>query len=625
MIHNQGAPLVVHHLTVVRPVAGPVSKPVLERLAVHRLRRLGRIFGSKAVYKYRVFVPGVGHRLPPLLRCQLPALCRISGLDLSGGVEIGVIRGVPCVQPCRDGRISFRSGAVIFIKKLFPASLSGGLFNDIHPVQVSLLLILALCLPVQFIPGIIGPRIFQVDGVVWPFLAKLVFDLPQPCSRLSDSLSIFRPDGSLPRRPPIARTAPAGEALRRLDGVLDLMYQSILRRRTQGIVQCDGVGLRIVRPVCSVRQVCKAQFSSSQLGVILIQFVMADKIRELQRLLFLCPARSVPLVDQLAQLVLLFQCDGAVNELSLQFPEAGILRPVASVQVSPAAVLHAAVVDLEPPLSVSPGVPPSLPEDGLHGHALALHLLGSVQGFQVRPPGVLPAEAVASQHGDVLQALFLHDGVQCLVELFIADPAGGIVLPQSADLLSDFLPASLPLLVSLRRGRLRLRFRPCFLLPRRRLLPLFLRFSLPLRPLSGRRRLRCWGRRLLCALLLARLLGGPGLFQRPCIGIPCGREEGPLLCAAVSQPCQDSVDPVQDPLPQGRILPGQVQDLLLVGEKVLFHILRHDLLVDHLLGCQRNAVCRIQCLLLLPKLLQISAGPLDAVKHQGREVLVCVR
>ena len=178
--------------------------------------------------------------------------------------------------------------------------------------------------------------------------------------------------------------------------MLNLVYQGVLRRVTQGVVQGDGVCPRVVGTVCPLRQVRKPQGRLPQLGVVLIKLVMAQEVGQPQRLLFLRPARAVPLVEQLAQLRLFLLGDGPVDELSLQFPEAGILRPVAPVQVSPAAVLHAAVIDLEPPFAVRPGIPPGLPEDGLHGHALALHLLGPVQGVQVRPPGVLPAEAVAA-------------------------------------------------------------------------------------------------------------------------------------------------------------------------------------------------------------------------------------
>ena len=113
-------------------------------------------------------------------------------------------------------------------------------------------------------------------------------------------------------------------------------------------------------------------------------------------MLFFRPASTMSIFQQLPQFVLLFHGDAAVNKLSLQFPESGILRPVASVQVSPAAVLHPAVVDLKPPLSVCALKPPGLPEDGLHGHAPALQLLGPVQGVQVRPLRVLAAEAVAA-------------------------------------------------------------------------------------------------------------------------------------------------------------------------------------------------------------------------------------
>ena len=150
---------------------------------------------------------------------------------------------------------------------------------------------------------------------------------------------------------------------------------------------------------------------------------MAHKVREPQRLLFLRPARAVPFFQEGAQLRLFLLGDGPVNEPPLQLPEPGILRPVAPVHVSPAAVLHAGIVDLEPPFAVRACVPPGLLEDGLHGHAPALHVLGPVQCLQVRPPGILPAEAVAVQHGDVLQPLFFHDGVQGFVELFVTDPA----------------------------------------------------------------------------------------------------------------------------------------------------------------------------------------------------------
>ena len=58
----------------------------------------------------------------------------------------------------------------------------------------------------------------------------------------------------------------------------------------------------------------------------MIKLVMAQEVGQPQRLLFLRPARAVPLVEQLAQLRLFLLGDGPVDELSLQFPEAGILR-----------------------------------------------------------------------------------------------------------------------------------------------------------------------------------------------------------------------------------------------------------------------------------------------------------
>ena len=160
MIHNQGASLTVHHLAVVRPVAGPVSKPVLERLAVHRFRRLCGKAVPEIICKHRVFVPGVGHGLPPLLRRHLPSLRRISGLDFSGGVEVCVIRCTPCVHARRDGSIPFCSGGVVFVQKILPSALSGRHFNRVHPIQVSLLPFLALLLPVEIIPGVVGPCVF---------------------------------------------------------------------------------------------------------------------------------------------------------------------------------------------------------------------------------------------------------------------------------------------------------------------------------------------------------------------------------------------------------------------------------------------------------------------------------
>ena len=122
---------------------------------------------------------------------------------------------------------------------------------------------------------------------------------------------------------------------------------------------------------------------------------MANEIREPQRLLLLRPARAVPLVKQLAQLRLFLLGDGPVNELALKLPEAGILCPIAPVHVSPAAVLHAGIVDLEPPLAVRALEPAGLPEDGVRSHAPALHVLGPVQGLQVRPVGVPSAEGIS--------------------------------------------------------------------------------------------------------------------------------------------------------------------------------------------------------------------------------------
>ena len=56
----------------------------------------------------------------------------------------------------------------------------------------------------------------------------------------------------------------------------------------------------------------------------------------------------------------------------------------------------------------------------------------------------------------------------------------------------------------------------------------------------------------------------------------------------------------------------------------MLHILRHDLPVYFLLTSEDFPVLRIQVLLLLPELAQISSILLDAVKHQGREVPVRV-
>ena len=108
-----------------------------------------------------------------------------------------------------------------------------------------------------------------------------------------------------------------------------------------------------------------------------------------------------------------------------------------------------------------------------------------------------------------------------------------------------------------------------------------LRFSLPLRLLSGRCRLRSGGRRLLGTP--SCLLSGPCLLQRPCIGIPGGREEVPLPGAAVSQLCKELVDPVHDPLSQSRFLSGQLQNFLFTGEQVMLYVLCYNLLVNFLL------------------------------------------
>ena len=101
----------------------------------------------------------------------------------------------------------------------------------------------------------------------------------------------------------------------------------------------------------------------------------------------------------------------------------GPLPGYGAPEIARRVIFHAGIVDLEPPLAVCALEPACLPEDGIHSHVPALHVLGPVQCLQVRPPGILPAEAVAVQHGDVLQPLFFHDGVQGFVELFVTDPA----------------------------------------------------------------------------------------------------------------------------------------------------------------------------------------------------------
>ena len=224
-----------------------------------------------------------------------------------------------------------------------------------------------------------------------------------------------RVDDLLPHRLPALRACPAGEALGPLDGVLDFMHQRVLRGAAQALVQNDVLAVEgSSRPL---RQAREPQARLAQLGIVLIKLVMAHEVRQPQGLLLLRPASAVSLFQQLPQLVLLVHGNASVDELPLQLPEAGILRPVFPPQVSPPAVLHAAVVDFKTPFSVRAGVPAGLPEDGVHGHALPLHLLGVVQRIQICSVGVPPAEAVPPPAA----VLLLLGGIHHLVKGYALD------------------------------------------------------------------------------------------------------------------------------------------------------------------------------------------------------------
>ena len=112
------------------------------------------------------------------------------------------------------------------------------------------------------------------------------------------------------------------------------------------------------------------------------------------------------------------------------------------------------------------------------------------------------------------------------------------------------------------------------------------------------------------------------LLQGALVIILCLRQERPLLRVAVAQLCQQLVDKLQDALSQRPVLLHHGADALLVGQQVLFHILRHDLRINGCVVRQVLAVPRIQFRLLLPHSLQVSSGLPDAVQYQLLQIAV---
>ena len=229
------------------------------------------------------------------------------------------------------------------------------------------------------------------------------------------------------------------------------------------------------------------------------------------------------------------------------------------------AQLHPAVVDLEAPLAVHAFVPARRLADALHVGSGLLHLLRFPQAFKVRAVGVRPGIAVLQSAQPLLH-----------VDLRVIH----VVERRFCILFRDFPVCHLPLQ---RVHVLRLR-------------------SGSLLHVCGEAALR--------------------LLQGALVIILCLRQERPLLRVAVAQLCQQLVDKLQDAPSQRPVLLHHGADTLLVGQQILFHILRHDLRINGRVVRQVLAVPRIQFRLLLPHGLQVYAGLPDAVQYQLLQIAV---
>ena len=377
---------------------------------------------------------------------------------------------------------------------------------------------------------------------------------------------------------PILRRCSARKPLCLLDSVLDLVDQRILRGMPQALVQSNGVSLPVELAPGGSRQIVKQEGGIPQLWILTVQLLMVQVVLQAggrQRLRGdpPLPAERLPIgplqVGQLRLLSIGQPLHGLAQHEPLrlvgQLPVSVIVCVAGSEsQVPPPLIAHVAVVDLKAPFPICPLIPSGLPEDHIRRHILASHLPGPVQCLQIRLPGILPAEAVAVsriKHLLTQQPLLLQDGVQPGVEVLLADLSPCVGLPQGVPLLADLLP----------------------------------------------------------------LPGLAGLLQRPGVEIPGLPQEGALPGGFVPQPGQYPVQECADLLAQAPVPPHQVEDTLLIGEKIPLHILRHDLRVHLCLVGQGRALSCVKAPLLLPQGLQVPALPADLLQHRPPQTAVALR
>ena len=305
----------------------------------------------RVLRKHRVLVAGVGRGFPALLCSQLPPRGHVPRLDLSRRVAVKpvIFLSQPAFQfPVQRDQLlkprlppQFKIQCVAFpLIFHIPVRILRSVFRAFQPVHF----------PLQFF----------VAGV---FILIFLAQLPELVSALH-SHAFFDFSGFIVPCCPVFRAAAACKALSALDGVLDLMYQRVLRRAAQALIHADGVAFSVVLALRAARQVRKLHFCLPQLRIGAEQFFVVNDV---------------------------FQC-GAVAA----YP---FIHPV---------IFHPGIVDLKPPLSIRAGKPAGFLANVFHFCPVALHLHGPIQCIQIRAPRVPSGHQIlrlAALRGGIFAAL----------------------------------------------------------------------------------------------------------------------------------------------------------------------------------------------------------------------------
>ena len=263
----------------------------------------------------------------------------------------------------------------------------------------------------------------------------------------------------------------------------------------------------------------------------------------------------------------------------------------------------AAIIYFEPPLSVHALEPTGLLPDSFIGHACFIQFFRFRKRLGICRFGIGTRKGVFALLGlfsiRLLSGLFLRhllSKINIAVEFLIGDLSGAEHILCPGTYLHRVIPIG---------GFIILHS-----------ISIFLHRSLFLNAAN-----RCLHRNGCC--LRRCLLGAVlGLLQRLGIKVLHLRQICPFSCILISNRTEQIIDPSLDLLDQCPVLTCRFHDLLLIGQQILRHILRHNFLIDFLLTAERMAISGIQVCLLLSQLLQISAHRLDSFQHQARKFLV---